>query len=94
MIQIGRYQLDVEEMVLSCDNQRVVLEPKVCEVLAYFCQHHNRYISMAELHENIWQGRCVSDAAVRRIISKIRILMNDDHKNPTFTFRRRAGRNH
>ncbi|MDP5212304.1 winged helix-turn-helix domain-containing protein [Pseudoalteromonas tunicata] len=84
MIQIGRYQLDEEEMVLSCDDQRVLLEPKVFEVLTYFCQHHNRYISMTELHENIWQGRCVSDAAVRRIISKIRILMNDDHKNPTY----------
>lgn len=84
MIQIGRYQLDEEEMVLSCDDQRALLEPKVFEVLTYFCQHHNRYISMTELHENIWQGRCVSDAAVRRIISKIRILMNDDHKNPTY----------
>ena len=84
MIQIGRYQLDEEEMVLSCDDQRVLLEPKVFDVLTYFCQHHNRYISMTELHENIWQGRCVSDAAVRRIISKIRILMNDDHKNPTY----------
>ena len=84
MIQIGRYQLDEEEMVLSCDDQRVLLEPKVFDVLTYFCQHQNRYISMAELHENIWQGRCVSDAAVRRIISKIRILMNDDHKNPTY----------
>lgn len=84
MIQIGRYQLDEEEMVLIGDGQRVLLEPKVFEVLTYFCQNHNRYISMTELHETIWQGRCVSDAAVRRIISKIRLLVNDDHKNPTY----------
>ena len=83
-IKFGEYCLDTEEMSLQINEQSVVLEPKVFAVLMYFIEHHERYISMDELHENLWQGRCVSDAAVRRIISKIRIVLNDDHKDPKY----------
>lgn len=84
LIKFGEYCLDTEEMSLQINEQLVVLEPKVFAVLMYFIEHHERYISMDELHENLWQGRCVSDAAVRRIISKIRIVLNDNHKDPKY----------
>jgi len=84
MIKIGSYILDQEEMTLSCDDDSIKLEPKVLEVLTYFYQNENRYISIAELHENVWQDRCVSDAAVRRAIGKLRTLFNDDHKTPKY----------
>lgn len=71
-------------MTLSRDGLEVVLEPKVFEVLLYLYNNPNRYISMDELHSNVWQGRCVSDAAVRRTISKLRLLFNDDHKVPGY----------
>lgn len=71
-------------MTLSRDELEVVLEPKVFEVLLYLCSNPNRFISMDELHDNVWQGRCVSDAAVRRTISKLRLLFNDDHKVPQY----------
>ena len=71
-------------MLLSRDGETVTLEPKVLDVLLYFIENNKRYITMDELHENLWQGRIVSDAAVRRIISKLRILFNDDHKAPSY----------
>ena len=82
--KIGECYLDTQEMSLHINEQSILLEPKVFAVLMYFIEHNDRYISMEELHENLWQGRCVSDAAVRRIISKIRIVLNDDHKEPTY----------
>jgi len=84
VIKIGSYYLNHEEMTLSLDGTSVKLEPKVLAVLTYFYQNENRYISMAELHEKVWQDRCVSDAAVRRIIGKLRLLFNDDHKAPNY----------
>jgi len=84
VILLGCYKLDVEEMLLSRDGKKIALEPKVLEVLLYFIENKERYITMEELHENLWQGRIVSDAAVRRIISKLRILFNDDHKVPKY----------
>jgi len=84
VISIGSYILNQEEMTLSHDGKSAKLEPKVLDVLIYFYKNENRYISMAELHENVWQDRCVSDAAVRRAIGKLRLLFNDDHKNPSY----------
>lgn len=84
VISLGCYKLDVEEMLLSRDGEKVILEPKVLEVLLYFIENKERYITMEELHDKLWQGRIVSDAAVRRIISKLRILFNDDHKAPNY----------
>jgi len=84
VIKIGSYYLDQEEMTLSLEGESVKLEPKVLAVLTYFYQNENRYISMTELHENVWQDRCVSDAAVRRIIGKLRLLFKDDHKAPNY----------
>jgi DNA-binding winged helix-turn-helix (wHTH) protein len=84
VIDIGGYILDANEMTLSREGSSVKLEPKVLEVLSYFCENENRYISMSELHENVWKDRCVSDAAVRRAIGKLRQLFNDDHKDPSF----------
>ncbi|WP_404341713.1 winged helix-turn-helix domain-containing protein [Pseudoalteromonas mariniglutinosa] len=84
LIQLGEYCLGTEDMSLQINEQSIVLEPKVFAVLMYFIEHNDRYISMGELHENLWQGRCVSDAAVRRIISKLRIVLNDDHKDPKY----------
>jgi len=84
LIVVGEFYLDAEEMSVSKDGEVIVLEPKVLEVLLYFINNNEHYISMQELHENLWQGRIVSDAAVRRIISKLRILFGDDHKNPNY----------
>lgn len=71
-------------MTLSRDGASVRLEPKVLDVLIYFYENGNRYISMTELHEKVWHDRVVSDAAVRRIIGKLRVLFDDDHKAPTY----------
>ncbi len=84
VIKLGSFYLDVEEMLLIVEQQSKAIEPKVLAVLLYFIENNDRYISMAELHENLWQGRIVSDAAVRRIISKLRVLFNDDHKTPQY----------
>jgi DNA-binding winged helix-turn-helix (wHTH) protein len=84
LIRIGKCYLNTEEMSLLVDEQSIILEPKVFAVLMYFIEHNDRYISMTELHQNLWQDRCVSDAAVRRIISKIRSALGDDHKEPAF----------
>ncbi|WP_462173640.1 winged helix-turn-helix domain-containing protein [Pseudoalteromonas xiamenensis] len=84
LIQFGDFELNTVEMTLGDQNDKVVLEPKVFEVLCYLIENSERYVSMGELHENLWQGRCVSDAAVRRIISKIRAVLKDDHKEPKY----------
>lgn len=84
MITLGNFVIDTEEMTMSRDGNTVKLEPKVLEVLLYLSENANRYVSMTELHEKVWAERVVSDAAVRRIIGKLRTLFQDDHKAPNY----------
>lgn len=74
--QFGEFILDPQSQSLLCDGKEITIEPKVLDVLLYFCQHANRNILLQELHDNVWQGRIVSDAAVRRSISKLRTILS------------------
>ena len=84
LYQVGDYVVSPRDRTVVLNGQEVTIEPKVFEVLVYFCQNRDRYILTQELHDNVWQGRMVSDAAVRRAVSKLRVILGDDSKDPTF----------
>lgn len=77
---LGAFTLYIDHQALYKDGQEVTVEPKVFDVLLYLCQNHDRYVQISELHDKVWQGRIVSDAAVRRSISKLRHLLDYDDK--------------
>ncbi|MCL1127424.1 winged helix-turn-helix domain-containing protein [Shewanella surugensis] len=83
-MQLGDYFLDRETMLLHCGDEEKAIEPKVYDVLMYLVENRQRHISITELHENVWKGRFVSDAAVRKIISKLRLLFDDNHNEPKY----------
>ncbi|MCE2028883.1 winged helix-turn-helix domain-containing protein [Sessilibacter corallicola] len=60
------------------------VEPKLIEVLCYLIVQRDRYVPLAELHDELWAGRIVTDTAVRRTISKLRSILEDDTYNPQF----------
>lgn len=84
-------RVQLEEFILCPINQhlehgsaRITLEPKVYEVLCYLIKHQHRFVSLEELHQQIWAGRVVSDTAVRRSVSKLRAAFNDQQDPPRF----------
>ena len=84
-IRLGDVLLDTVQQELLHADQRITLEPKVFEVLCYLMQHRDRYVSLTELHDAVWQGRVVSDTAVRRAVSKLRtVLQDNDLQQPQF----------
>lgn len=60
------------------------LEPKVAEVLAYFCQHPNKIVSKEELIQNLWNGQAVTDNAVTRVIANLRKQLGDDSRSSEY----------
>jgi DNA-binding winged helix-turn-helix (wHTH) protein len=65
--------------------RELAAEPKVLELLRYLCRHVDRYVSLQELHEQVWADRIVSDTAVRSSIKKLRHLLDDnDLTNPRY----------
>lgn len=84
-VQIGDFTLDRVQQQLRFQADIVSLEPKVYDVLCYLIIHRERLVPLAELHEQVWKGRVVSDTAVRRTISKLRQVLGDtDSQNPRY----------
>lgn len=77
LLNIGDFDVDVKEKRIYNSEGELPVEPKVIDVLCYLIQHSSRYVSLQELHTEVWAGRVVTDTAVRRTISKLRTLLGD-----------------
>lgn len=85
IVDFGEFTVDTQARRLYRQSEELAAEPKVIEVLCYFIQHADRFVSLQELHQQVWQGRVVTDTAVRRTISKLRILLGDnDTEQPKY----------
>ncbi|WP_423187529.1 winged helix-turn-helix domain-containing protein [Alishewanella sp. d11] len=83
-LKLGEFILCPVNQHLEYAEQHIPLEPKVYEVLCYLLTQPQRYVSLEELHQNVWQGRVVSDTAVRRTISKLRAALGDQGEVPRY----------
>ena len=80
-VQLGDFKLDIQQQILYCQDSELSVEPKVLQLLLYLYQQHQRYVTLQELHDNVWSDRVVSDTAVRSTIKKLRTLFNDTDLN-------------
>lgn len=90
-VTVGQFQVDFKKTRLynndtSIDNESKVikLEPLTMELLCYLIKRHGHYVSQKELLDNVWDGRIVSDNAIRRVVKKLRDALGDDVKSPTY----------
>jgi TolB-like protein/DNA-binding winged helix-turn-helix (wHTH) protein/Tfp pilus assembly protein PilF len=58
------------------------LEAKVMLVLLYLAEHAGRVVSRAELEEQLWPGRIVTEDSVTKAIAKLRRVFGDDAHDP------------
>ena len=83
-VRFAEFVLCPVNQQLQTSEHSITLEPKVYSVLCYLMAHHERFVSLEELHQQIWAGRVVSDTAVRRTISKLRAALQDQSDTPRF----------
>ena len=84
-LQLNDIVLDTVQQALRRGDDLIQLEPRVFDVLCYLLAHRERYVSLQELHQQVWAGRVVSDTAVRRTISKLRAQLQDTNlEQPVF----------
>jgi DNA-binding winged helix-turn-helix (wHTH) protein len=79
---IGRFIYCTQERFLYLEGEPAHIEPKMAELLDYLLLHRERYVPLQELHDEVWVGRIVTDTAVRRVISRLRALIEDDPSKP------------
>lgn len=82
---INGFELDGDsQRLVNPQGEDIALEPKMFDVLQYFCLHPNTVISKQELIQQVWQGVNVSDNAITRIIAKLRKAFGDSSKDSKF----------
>ena len=79
-----RPNIDTQNQLLFRDSQAITLEPKVYELLIFFCQNSERLISKDELMAKVWAGSIVNDNTISRTLVKVRKALNDEPKSPVF----------
>ncbi|WP_165726710.1 winged helix-turn-helix domain-containing protein [Pseudoalteromonas sp. SA25] len=84
-LTIGEYTFDSLQQSLIKEDNLYTLEPKCMQVLSYLIEQQPRIVSLEELHNNVWENQIVTDTAIRRVISKLRVALNDnDTKTPKY----------
>jgi DNA-binding winged helix-turn-helix (wHTH) protein len=85
LLNFGTLQIDLEQRRVFTASSEIIVEPKMFEVLSYLIKNSERYVSLQELHTEVWAGRVVTDTAVRRVISKLRVHLGDtDPETPIY----------
>ena len=77
-IRFGVWHLCPDTLDLSDGRHGCSLEPRVARLLEYFLDHPGEVLSHDQLVEEVWDGRVVSDDAVRRAVSSLRHALPPD----------------
>ena len=76
--QFGPFAVDPGQRRLSRDGDNVHLTPKAFDLLALLVDEAPRVVRKAELHERLWPGTFVSEAALVVLVKELRRAL-DDH---------------
>lgn len=80
----GSFRLNLAAAELNKDGTPVNIEPQSLRLLAYLIRNRNRVVSRADLVQEIWQGRAISDWAISGAIKALRTALGDQGKDKQF----------
>jgi len=80
----GQFRLSIDTVELFDHEEVVSIDPKVFEVLSFFCVNTDRVISREELLSEIWKNSIVTENTLNKLIASLRKSLNDDAKSPKF----------
>ncbi|MBA6413176.1 winged helix-turn-helix domain-containing protein [Parahaliea sp. F7430] len=72
------WSFDAQSHVLETDQFSATLEPKVARLLQFLLEHNGSVLSRDELVAAVWDGRAISDEAVRRAVCQLRQVLAHD----------------
>jgi transcriptional activator of cad operon len=74
--KLSNLTLDIATQTLTLNHHDVIqLKPQSFELLCYFCQNHHKIVSRDDLIEYVWHNRIVSDNAINRAVSQLRLVI-------------------
>ena len=83
-MRFERFELDEENARLLCDGKAVDLPPRPFEVLCALARRPGSLLTKNALLDDVWGHRFVSESVLKTVIGKLRIVLQDDARNPRF----------
>jgi TolB-like protein/Tfp pilus assembly protein PilF len=80
--RVGEWLVEPNLNCITRANQKISVEPKVIEVLAYLADYPGEVLSKEQIIQAVWPNTYVSDEVLRYSIAELRKAFNDDAKNP------------
>jgi len=77
-IRFGDWCFEPDTHLLAMRGEEHVLEPRVSRLLEFLLDHQGETLNHDRLVEVVWEGRVVSDEAVRRAVSMLRHVLASD----------------
>ena len=81
---LGRWQVDPERNTVRGPDGRVCLEPKMMAVLTRLAAAPGVTLSKDHLLEHVWPRRYVVEGVLKRVVSELRRVLNDDARQPRY----------
>jgi len=72
--------LDTDRYTLLRHDEEVHVEPQVFDVLRLLVENEGTLVTVEQLISNVWNGRCISDAAISSRINAARTAVGDNGK--------------
>ncbi|WDI87010.1 winged helix-turn-helix domain-containing protein [Xanthomonas campestris pv. campestris] len=92
--RLGPLLVEPERLMLIGDGERIMLEPRMMEVLVALAERAGEVISAEQLLIDVWHGSFYGDNPVHKTIAQLRRKLGDDSRQPRFieTIRKRGYR--
>src|ERR1043166_3703775 len=74
---LGKLTISPPDRQVEADGRSETLEPRVMQVLVALARANHAIVTRDELIEYCWDGRIVTDDAIKRVLSRIRQVAAD-----------------
>ncbi len=82
-IRFGEFELDEPRYVLERSGERVLLRPKVFDLLAFLVCNRARVVLREELVERLWESTSVCDGSLSGLVNELRQALGEQGRGPS-----------
>src|SRR5271169_148436 len=84
LLEFGPFRMDLEERVLTRDQETIILSPKAFETLLVLVQHSERVVLKDDMMKTLWPDTFVEESNLSQHIFLLRKALGDRAQDPEY----------
>src|SRR5271169_4131718 len=84
LLEFGPFRMDLEERVLTRDQETITLSPKAFETLLILVNHSERVVLKDDLMKSLWPDTFVEEANLSQNIFILRKALGESAQDPRY----------